>query len=168
MRDRNLLLLTLSAAIFTNTSMADESLLGYVKGAETLPAGSLEFDQTIYFRSDKGVGNYDAINLKAELEYGFSNRFTGSAYLKMQGIDTSGLLVDGYLPGPEKYTLKFSGIEASGKYNFLSPALDNFGLSVYASLSYDWLDTHSGRDKDKTSLELQLLTQKYCFLPSLI
>lgn len=148
--------------VFTSPlSFADESLLGRVKGSETLPAGALELDQTLTFRSGKGTGEYDAVNSKTELEYGFSDSFTGSAYIKMQGIDTSGIVVDGYLPGAEEYTLRFSGIEVSGKYNFLSPALDDFGLSTYVSLGYDWLDTHSGRDKDKTTLELQLLTQKY-------
>ncbi|MFT7414365.1 MAG: hypothetical protein ACI9FO_001024 [Methylophagaceae bacterium] len=147
--------------LISTSVIADEGLLGRVKGSETLPQGVFELDQTLTYREDKGAGHYEAINSKTELEYGVTNKFTASAYIKMQGIDTSGLWVDGYLPGPEKYSLKPSGFEGSLKYNFLSPALDDFGLSGYLSLSYDWLDPHSGKDKDTTSMELQLLAQKY-------
>jgi hypothetical protein len=43
----------------------------------------------------------------------------------------------------------------------LSPAKDDFGLSVYYSIDYAWLDNHSGQKKDTLSLELILLLQKY-------
>jgi len=147
--------------MLSNNAVADESLLGKVKGSETLPQGAWELDQSFTYRADKGAGDYDALNSKTEVEYGVTNRLTASTYIKMQAIDTSDLWVDGYLPGPEKYSLKPSGIEGSLKYNFLSPAKDDFGLSGYVSLGYDWLDPHSGKDKDTTTLELQLLTQKY-------
>lgn len=147
--------------LISTSVMADESLLGRIKGSETLPQGAFELDQTLTYRDDKGAGNYEALNSKTELEYGVTNKLTASGYIKMQAIDTSGLWVDGYIPGPEKYSLKPSGVEGSLKYNFLSPALDDFGLSGYLSFSYDWLDPHSGKDKDTTSVELQLLAQKY-------
>lgn len=140
---------------------ADESLFGYVKGAETLPQGAWQFAQTVTYRTDKGTGNYDAWNTKSEIEYGVTNRFTAAGYLKMQAIDTSGLVIDGYLPGDKDYGLKPSGVEGSMKYNFLSPAKDDFGLSGYAAFSYDWLDAHSGQGKNKYSLETELLAQKY-------
>jgi len=153
---------TLLIPLLISTSViADESLLGRVKGSETLLQGAFELDQTFTYRDDKGSGNYESFNSKTELEYGVTNKLTASGYIKMQAIDTSGLWVDGYIPGPEKYSLKASGVEGSLKYNFLSPALDDFGLSGYVSLAYDWLDPHSGKDKDTTTLELQLLTQKY-------
>jgi hypothetical protein len=140
---------------------ADESLLGYIKGAETLPKGSWELDQTFTYRDDKGDGDYSAWDSKTEIEYGVTDRFTAAAYLKMQSIDMSGIVVDGYLPGDEDYGLRPSGVEASFKYMFLSPAKDDFGLAGYLSLGYDWLDKHSGQDKDKYSFELELLAQKY-------
>ena len=140
---------------------ADEGVLGYVKGSETLPQGALELDTWSTWRADKGAGRYDAWNINAELEYGITNRLTASGYLKFQGIDTSGLVIDGYLPGPEHYSLRPSGIEASLKYNYLSPARDDFGLSGYYSFNYNWLDPHSGRDKDEVSGEAVLIGQKY-------
>ena len=158
---KKILLNVILSIMISNNAIADESLLGRVKGSETLPKGAWEFDQSLIYRADKGAGDYKALNSKTEIEYGITNRLTTSGYIKMQAIDTSGLLVDGYIPGSEKYNLKPSGIEGSLKYNFLSPAKDDFGLSAYISLGYDWLDPHSGRDKDITTLELELLTQKY-------
>lgn len=160
-RTTSLALFVSAALALPMTSHADESLLGYVKGAETLPKDSWEFDQSFTYRDDKGRGDYSAWDSKTELEYGVTDRFTAAGYLKMQSIDTSGLVIDGYLPGDENYGLRPSGVEASFKYNFLSPAKDDFGLSGYLGLSYDWLDKHSGQDKDKYSVELAMLAQKY-------
>lgn len=144
-----------------NIAQADESVLGKVRGAEVMPKGAWEFDQTITFREDKGDGDYEAWNTKTEIEYGVSDRLTTGLSLKGQAIDTSGLMVDGYIPGDENYGWRASGLEADLKYNFLSPALDDFGLSAYLALDHNWLDPHSGKDKDTTSIELQLLMQKY-------
>ena len=44
---------------------------------------------------------------------------------------------------------------------FLSPAKDPIGLALYTSFSYDWLDPHSGQDKDSLTLENMLVAQKY-------
>ena len=146
---------------FSGDALADESLLGKVKGSETLPEGAWEFDQTFNYREGKGAGHYEALNSKTEIEYGLTNRLTIDGAVKAQAIDTSGLMVDGYIPGPEKYSLKASGIELAAKYNFLSPALDDFGLSGYFAFNYDWLDKHSGKRKNQTSVEGKLLAQKY-------
>lgn len=140
---------------------ADENLFGYVKGAETLPQGARELIQWATLRSDKGAGSYRAFNLQTEVEYGVTDRLSAAAYLKAQSIDTDGLEIDGYLPGAKEYGPKLSGTELSLKYNFLSPAKDAIGLSTYVALDYDWLDPHSGQDKDTLSLELDLLLQKY-------
>jgi Family of unknown function (DUF6662) len=152
------LVLTLAMA---EPAAADENLLGYVKGAEPLPRGAWELYQWLTSRSGKGAGRYVALDAKTEFEYGVTDRFSVAANLKLQSIETSGLMIDGYLPADEKYGLRFSGIEGSVKYNFLSPAREKFGLSTYVSLIYDRLDAHSGQDKKKYSVEAQLLAQKY-------
>ncbi len=144
-----------------SNALADENLLGYIKGAEVLPQHAIELDQTLTYRSDKGRGDYDAWNSSTEVEYGVTNRFTAAASLRLQAIDTERLIVDGYLPKAKEYGPKPSGVEASAKYMFLSPAKDDIGLALYSALSYDWLDAHSGQDKDKITLENFLLAQKY-------
>lgn len=148
-------------AFFSPVAQADESLFGMLKGAETLPKNATEFVQHITRRFDKGVGTYEAIDTKTELEYGVTDRATAAIYVLGQSIRTEGLRINGYLPKDEAYGLRPSGIEASIKYNFLSPAKDDFGLASYFSTAYAWLDPHSGQDKKKLTFELEMLLQKY-------
>lgn len=149
------------ALLLPLTAGADENLFGYVKGAETLPKGSYELYQFVTQRKDKGAGEYEALDFKTEVEYGVTDRFNVAGAVKLMAIDTSGLIIDGYLPGEEKYDPRFSGVELSMKYNFLSAAKDDFGLAGYMSVDLDTRDPHSGKDKSTRSLELQLLAQKY-------
>ncbi len=146
---------------FSLPAMAGESLFGFVKGAETLPEGAGELYQKVISRSDKGTGEYEAINWETELEYGITDRFSMSGSFKMLSLDTSGLIIDGYLPKEEDFSFKPMGLEAAATYMFLSPAKDNFGLSGQISFDYSWLDTHSGQEKDTYSLELDAIAQKF-------
>ena len=140
---------------------ADENLFGYVKGAETIPEGSWEFYQIVTNRSDKSVGHYSAWDTRTELEYGYTDRLSLSAGLLGQAINTSGLVIDGYLPGDKDSSWRVSGFELNAKYNFLSPALDNLGLSTNWELVYTGIDPHSGQDKDTWSFDTLLILQKY-------
>lgn len=140
---------------------ADESLFGALKGAETLPQGALEIVQQANYRSDKGTATYHAWDSKTELEYGITNRLTGALYVLGQSVNSSGVRANAYIPDDKQYGLRFNGVEGSLKYNFLSPAMDDFGLSAYLSAAYTSLDKHSGFGKDKFTVETHLLAQKY-------
>lgn len=153
-------LAVLAATLIALPAEADENLLGYVAGAETLPQGASDAYLTTTRRWDKGRGDYTAHDYSAEYEYGLTHRLTGGIELKGRSIDASGLVIDGYMPGAENYGIKASGVEAKLKYNFLSPAKDEFGLSTTFSLQQSWLDPHSGKDKDVTKFELGLQLQK--------
>lgn len=153
--------IALAVVLAAPLASAGENLFSKVKGAETLPEGSMELYQKLSRRSDKGSGHYTAYDAVTEIEYGVSNRLAASAAIKAQSIDTSGLLIEGYLPEEIDTGLEFSGLEASLKYNFLSPALDDIGLSGYMGFDYAWKDKHSGQDKQTASLETALLLQKY-------
>ncbi|WP_226646782.1 DUF6662 family protein [Microbulbifer variabilis] len=148
-------------ATLSMPSLAEENLFGNVKGAETLPEGSWEAYQIVTERNDKGTGDYRAWDAFTELEYGVSNKFTIGGGIKALAVKTDGLLVDGYIPGDYDKNLSLAGFEVNAKYNFLSPAMDDFGLSGYWEFDYMSLDPHSGRDKDTISLESALLAQKY-------
>jgi hypothetical protein len=146
---------------FALSAHADENLFGYVKGAETLPKGAKELYQWATVRSDKGVGHYRAIDYVTEFETGVTDRLSVSGEFKALGLDTSGLVIDGYLPGDKKFNFKSQGVEIAAKYNFLSPAKDDFGLSGTASFDYNWIDPHSGQRKKTYSAEFGLQAQKY-------
>ncbi len=160
---KNLIRLILSAIIllFSQAGTADENLLGYIKGAETLPTGSWEIYQVLTSRSNKGTGAYGALDSKTEFEYGVTDSFSASAALKMLKLETSGISVDGYLPKDNSLSMRPSGFEFGAKYNFLSPAKDDIGLSAYFSFESSWIDKHSGQDKDTYTTELLLIVQKY-------
>lgn len=149
------------AALTMTSAKADEQLLGYVQGSETMPEGGWQFYQIVTARSGKSVGTYEAYDTTTEIEYGVSDRFNVSGAIKTLSINTKDIVIDGYLPGPEKFTLKPSGVEGELKYSFLQPAVDPVGLSMTFGVDYAWIDPHSGRDKTTLSAELGTQLQKY-------
>jgi len=154
-------LLGIAVLALSLPALADENLFGYLRGAEVLPKGTGEIYQWFTQRSDKGAGKYRALDSKTEIEYGVTDRFQLSGELNMMSINTSGLLIDGYLPGDKKYGLRPQGVEVSMKYNFLSPAKDDFGLSATTSFEYGMVDVNSGQKKTEYEIETQLQAQKY-------
>lgn len=154
-------LATLLLLVLTTPIYAGEDFFGKVKLAETMPKNAKEIVQSVTSRSDKGKGEYQAYNTKTKYEQGITNRFQAEVVVEGQSIDTSGLIIDGYLPKDESYGLKISGLELSLKYNFLSPAKHRIGLSGYSTIERVWLDPHSGQDKNTWSIESGLISQKY-------
>lgn len=142
-------------------ALADENLFGYVRGSEVLPKGSGEFYQWVTQRNNKGSGHYTAVDTKTEIEYGVTDRFQVSAEVNGLAIKSQGLLINGYLPKDIDSGLRLQGFEVAAKYNFLSPAKDDFGLSAYTSFEYGRLDVHSGQRKRELEFEAQLQAQKY-------
>jgi hypothetical protein len=142
-------------------AVADENLFGYVRGSEVLPKGSGEFYQWFTQRNNKGSGHYRAVDTKTEIEYGVTDRFQVSAEVNGLAVKSQGLLINGYLPKDIDANLRLQGFEVAAKYNFLSPAKDDFGLSAYTSFEYGRLDVHSGQRKRELEFEAQLQAQKY-------
>jgi hypothetical protein len=132
-----------------------------VRGAEVLPEGAWEAYQWVTVRDDKSVGRYLGVDTKTELEYGVSNRFSISGAFNTHTIDTSGLSIDGYLPGPKHHVLKPSGFELEARYNILRPALDPIGLTTSFGFDFSRVDPHSGQAKTTVSGSLGLQLQKY-------
>lgn len=153
--------LSLALALPFGSAQATEHLLGYTKGAEPLPKGAMEIYQFFTLRNDKGEGNYQALDTLTEIEYGFTNRFYGAFGIIGHQIDTDGLIISGYLPEEKSTGLVLSGITGELSYAFLTPALNDIGVSTSFELSYDTVDMHSGQKKDTLSAELGLQIQKY-------
>ena len=146
----------------SQSAYSDEGLFGYVKGAEPLPKGAWDAEQWFTWRGGKEQGSYNALDTKTEIEYGITDRFSTSVEMYGLGINTSGLQLDAYLPPDgKKYPWRPAGVEAAVKYNYLTPALDDFGLAQYTSLGYFWYDVNSGYRKDVYSFETMLIAQKY-------
>lgn len=147
--------------VMTQSTYAGEDLFGHLKLAEPLPKGAWEVYQTVTSRSDKGTGSYQAYNTETEIEYGLTDRFTISGALLGQSLNTSGLLIDAYMPGDKAYGLQVSGVEAKMAYNFLSAAKDDLGVTGFFGVESLRLDPHSGQDKNTFSLTTGMNVQKY-------
>lgn len=151
----------ITVATIASPASADENIFGYVTGAETLPKGAGEIYVFNTLRSDKGQGDYQAVDTEIEGEYGITDRITLTAAASFLSIDTSGLTIDGYLPKSIDKGPRFSGLEIKAKFNVLSPALDNFGLAVITSAEWKRLDPHSGQKKTEYEAKTVLAAQKY-------
>lgn len=158
---KSLVLLLCSIFALPGLSSADENLLGYVAGAEVIPKGGWELYNITTLRDDKDKGEYRAFDNEIELEYGVSDSFNVFGGVELLSVDTSGLSIDGYLPGGEDVGPRLSGLELGAKLNLLRPAVAKVGLSLRFGLDYSWIDRHSGEDKDTASFEVDLIAQKY-------
>ncbi len=145
---------------------ADENYFGYSYGSETLPKGRWEFYSWLTWRHDKGGGDYDALDLRQEVEYGFTDRFQGSFYLNQSyhAIHDSAPFEeeDGERESefPNRNEFAFQGVSAEFKYALLSPYKDPIGLALYAEPGYSRVDKVSGEHGDEWELETKLILQK--------
>lgn len=157
----SILIGTAVLALSSSMDFAGEALFATVKSAEPLPKDASEVYVKVNQRDDKGTGDYTAYDYTLEYERGITDSFTVAGSLKGMSLDTSGLLIEGYLPKEKKFDFKTTGFEIEAAYNFLKPALDDFGLSTSVAFDYGWIDPHSGQDKTTINVELGLQLQKY-------
>jgi hypothetical protein len=146
---------------------ADENYFGYSYGTETLPKGRWELYNWLSWRHDKGGGDYDALDLKQEIEYGITDRFQASLYLNeaYHAIHDSAPFEEGEdgereSEFPNRHEFAFQGVQTSFKYAFLSPYKDPLGLAVYVEPGYSRIDKVKGEHADEWELETKLLLQK--------
>ncbi len=164
MRHCYLHLVLTASALFSGPVLADENLFGYVYGAETLPKGGTEAYLWITDRRDKGQGRYVAQDYNLEVERGLTDRLQGSVYLNFRSHDIRGsapLDENGQPEYPDlKRSFGFQGVQASLKWNILSPYKDGWGLAVYVEPGYSRIFKISGQKQDELSLETKLIVQK--------
>ena len=134
---------------------ADENYFGYSYGSETLPKGSWELYNWITWRTSKGQGSYNALDLKQEIEYGITDRWQASLYLNERYHN-----IDGLESPPDRDQFGFQGVQVSTKYAFLSPYKDPFGFALYAEPGYSRISKGSGSLQDKWTMEFKGIFQK--------
>ncbi len=142
-RPRVLLFCLLAASLGTVSLTAEEQLFGFVRGAETLPAGRSEIYQFVTVRTGKSQGTYAGTDFETEFEHGFTDRFQGSVAIENRYIYNRG--VDGdrdALDDMNRY--RFGGVRASSKYMLLSPFKDSLGLALRVEGGYAQHDEVGG------------------------
>lgn len=144
---------------------ADENLLGYTVGAETLPKGTSEAYLHLTDHGQKRYGDYSAQTIRAEYEYGFTDRLSGAVYLNgyrhdyQCGEGCAGALDEREIPGSKNST-KLSGISVELKKMLLSPYEDNLGVSLYGELTHNAIDSITGDRGTGWELESKVIFQK--------
>ncbi len=164
----HLLVVSVSWFVLSATQvLADENLLGYTTGAETLPQGASEAYLWITHHGDKRRGSYQAQYVRAEYEYGFTDRLSGAFYLngyrhKAQcgetgcaGPEDAGEFVDLNI---NKFQL--SGFSLEAKKMLLSPYKDDLGVALYGEFTYDSVDSITGEKGTGFELEGKVIFQK--------
>ncbi|MEM7027215.1 MAG: DUF6662 family protein [Pseudomonadota bacterium] len=146
---------------------AGENLWVYTRGTDTRPEGTTEAKINYIGRFDKDSGDYAFHDIRPEIEYGFTNKFTMSGAIMIFGHDYSGI-EPGNDPvhetqeanGGSVDQVKIGGFEIKAKYNILSPYKDIIGLTV--GLAYERREHYrlDGAEIDQNSIIPQLYLQK--------
>lgn len=150
-------------------AQADESLFGYIAGADIVPKGQGEAVLVLTRRTDKDFGTYRATDATAEVEYGISDKFSagffvGGFNLKYKDAFAQEQVAPGVFE--DVYPQQFSGTRlsrfgVSGKYQFLSPYTDGIGLTVRTELYYQFrYGRIDGAKTKQVSFEPNIILQK--------
>jgi len=127
---------------------ADERFFSYNYETDVLPKGGVEFEQWITYSGGKQSGNYSQWDLREELEFGVTDRYTTSVYLNFR--DTHSDLSSG--PGDEIDDFEFKGISSEHKFQLLNPHTKPLGLLGYGEVT---------TDGNELELEEKLVLQKF-------
>lgn len=150
-------------------AQADENLLGYTTGAETLPQGAKEAYFWLTHYDGKRRGDYASQQFRLEYEYGITNRLSGAIYLNgyRHNYDCGTTGCAGPVSAPEilgsRHSTQLSGISLELKRMLLSPYKDDLGVSLYGELTYDTVDSITGEKGQGWELETKLILQKPYF-----
>jgi hypothetical protein len=114
---------------------ADERRFTYVYEPETLPAGALEFENWITLRSQRsktaGAENFNRWDLRHELEYGVTDRYTVALYLNEKAESYRAPET-----GVDESEFEWKGVSLENRYNLLNPAEHAVGLTGYLEGRY--------------------------------
>ena len=147
----------LAAGLFNSLppARADEHFFGFVRGAETLPAGHTDLYQFTTLRAGKDTGTYRGWDFETEAEYGFTDKFQGSVSLLQNYFHTQDVPE---LDNGNQYHL--AGIEGAFKYRFKSPFKDGYGLAIRPEIGFRRYDDVGGLLEHELLLGTALIYQR--------
>ena len=155
-------IILMSTIAMNKNARADESPFGYLYTTDTLPKGHWEYEQWNTLRIGKAEGSYSAFDLRNEMEYGFTDRFSASLYVNSSYLYTNNV------PNPDESdenlvnqnNFDINGLSVELKYRVLSPYKNFIGLMLYAEPEISLRSPLSGDDIAERSIELKLILQK--------
>ena len=156
MKNHSILNSSLCAAILAGASLtsptssqADERFFTYsYEATSVLPKGGVEFEQWITYRGGKEEGTYSRWDIREEIEFGITDRYTTALYLNFR--DTFRDNLDG--PGAEEDEFEFKGVSSEHKFQLLNPHTKPLGMLAYGEVT---------TDGNELELEEKLIFQKF-------
>lgn len=125
----------MTGILCVTSTRADERRFTYVYEPETLPAGALEFENWVTLRAGRnrtvGQENFNRWDLRQELEYGVSDRYTVALYLNEKAQSYRDPAT-----GANKSEFEWKGLSLENRYNLLNPAEHAIGLTFYLEGRY--------------------------------
>jgi hypothetical protein len=157
----------IATAMLAGAAHADEKLWVYTKGAETLPEGKTEAKLGVIRRVGKVDSDYVFNDIRAEVEYGVSNRLTVYGELIVFDHDYAATNPDlqpfydtqGGEGGRFNKT-QVGGFELGAKYNLLSPYKDAVGFALGAAWDHRRRYRLDGAGIRQNSIEITAYLQK--------
>jgi hypothetical protein len=145
-----------STAIVAIPAHADENPFVYNYTADIEERGETEAAFWMTDRRGKAEGHYDAQDYRLELEHGFTDRFSASAYVNLSSHHISGL--DDLAPVHRDFA--FQGLSAEFKYKLLDDEKDGIGFTVYAEPGWSRIHDVEGEKGAEYELELKAIFSK--------
>jgi hypothetical protein len=130
----SLLIGLLVGGLFSVHTRADERRFSYTYEPETTPAGAMELENWVTLRAGRGesVGqkNFNQWDLRQEIEYGVTDRYTVGLYLNESAQSYRD-------PGGANHSeFDWQGVSIENRYNLLNPAEHAIGLTLYLEGTY--------------------------------
>src|SRR4051794_4045788 len=122
----------ISCLCLLQSAVADERRFTYTYEPETMPAGGMEFEQWVTLRTQRtkagevGQQNYNKWELREELEYGVTDRYTVSLYLNFDSEKYRSVT-----DGRDVSDFSFTGVSMENRYMVLNPVDHAVGLTLY-------------------------------------
>src|SRR5690242_13617795 len=114
----------------TGDTSAMERYFGYTYEPETMPKGAMEYEQWVTLRAGRndavGQENYNKWEIREELEYGVSDRYTVSLYLNQSSESFRDPV-----SGNDHSNSRFDGVSLENRFLVVNPADHAVGLALY-------------------------------------
>ena len=146
-----------AVAVVTAPARADENPFVYSYTADLEEPGETEAELWITDRRGKADGHYDAQDYRLELEHGFGERFSASAYVNFASHHVSGIEPD---LAPVHRDFAFQGVSAEFKYKLLDDEKDGIGFTLYAEPGWSRIHDVEGEKGAEYELELKAIFSK--------
>lgn len=166
MRKLIMLLLLPLLVVLSSSASAGESLFTRAYTTETVPEGHFELEQAVRTRWHRAEGDYTAVDLISEFEYGFTDAFQASFYVnsgylnaKNTTDDNDPAVTSGGLLTRKGFSLQ--SLAAEFFYRFVSPVGHPVGVALALEPEIFFTDLHNGHNENGSfANELRLVLQK--------